>query len=315
VAVMRMLTLIRVSLAAAMVAASATAVTAQSLAFEYYHLDALGSVRVVTDQDRNIVRRHDYFPFGEEVPPQPLDGDGHRFTGKPRVAETVLDYLGARDYSAAIGRFQSIDPGSDVADSTIRPQRWNRYSYAFNSPLRFVDPDGRWGWLVARVLSGAAGAGLVSPQTAARLSSLAAGAHRAVETVVFRVSATLGQPVPRATGTVWDSVKATAAAPSASGVPRSFELIAGRGGVWVNPHVAKHFEEFAGHLAKRGLSPEGVALGMQVHLASLQGAVQEALRVGVRFGEVMKVGGWELMFALPSKSGGLPVLYHALPIK
>ena len=33
---------------------------------EYYHVDALGSVRAVTDQTGAVVRRHDYFPFGEE---------------------------------------------------------------------------------------------------------------------------------------------------------------------------------------------------------------------------------------------------------
>ena len=36
---------------------------------EYYHLDALGSVRAVTDQQGRVVERHDYLPFGEEWNP------------------------------------------------------------------------------------------------------------------------------------------------------------------------------------------------------------------------------------------------------
>ena len=33
---------------------------------EFYHVDAIGNVRVVTDSTGNVVERHDYLPFGEE---------------------------------------------------------------------------------------------------------------------------------------------------------------------------------------------------------------------------------------------------------
>ncbi len=63
------------------------------------------------------------------------------FTGKERDAETGLDYFGARYYSAPVGRFTSPDPympSADVKD----PQSWNRYAYARNNPLRYIDPNG-----------------------------------------------------------------------------------------------------------------------------------------------------------------------------
>jgi RHS repeat-associated protein len=69
------------------------------------------------------------------------DGRAKLFTGKERDAETGLDYFGARYFSGAQGRFTSPDPlmaSANVAD----PQSWNRYSYAGNNPLRYVDPLG-----------------------------------------------------------------------------------------------------------------------------------------------------------------------------
>jgi RHS repeat-associated protein len=68
-------------------------------------------------------------------------GRRSRSTGKERDAETGLDYFGARYMSAAQGRFTSPDPympSADVKD----PQSWNRYVYARNNPLRFIDPNG-----------------------------------------------------------------------------------------------------------------------------------------------------------------------------
>jgi RHS repeat-associated protein len=109
---------------------------------EYYHTDALGSVRAVTDQSGALVRWHDYFPFGEEYLVQ-AGADNRRFTGKERDTETGLDYFGARYYASRRGRFTSVDPVLDVETALFDPRRWNRYSYALNRPLVMIDPDGR----------------------------------------------------------------------------------------------------------------------------------------------------------------------------
>jgi RHS repeat-associated protein len=62
--------------------------------------------------------------------------------GKERQAITGLDYFGARYFSGAQGRFTSVDPAFE-SEILEYPQTWNRYSYVYNNPLRFTDPDGR----------------------------------------------------------------------------------------------------------------------------------------------------------------------------
>ena len=75
---------------------------------EYYHLDALGSVRAVTFSDNRAPRYHDYTPFGEEINVTFPKPDRKLFTGQERDSETALDYFGARYYRADLGRFTTV---------------------------------------------------------------------------------------------------------------------------------------------------------------------------------------------------------------
>ena len=117
---------------------------------KYVELDAVGNVRVVTDDKGKVIERHDYLPFGEECTTGPCAanpgvgaGQPRKFTGKERDPETGLDYFGARYYGSKIGRFTTVDPVYTWRDNILDPQRWNRYAYARNNPLRYTDPDGR----------------------------------------------------------------------------------------------------------------------------------------------------------------------------
>jgi RHS repeat-associated protein len=104
---------------------------------EYYGLDAVGSVRVVFDANGTVVGRMDYGPFGEQIS---ASTTGHKsFAGLFRDGEAGLDYAEARMYQPRTGRFNAPDP---VYAGLFNPQGWNRYSYALNSPLNFVDPTG-----------------------------------------------------------------------------------------------------------------------------------------------------------------------------
>jgi len=118
---------------------------------EYYHTDALGSVRAVTKQVNGqwqVVARYDYMPFGEETAPQVPPPYKRLFTGKERDQETAQDYFGARYYRAGTGRFTTVDPALDADKAIADPQRWNRYAYTLNNPLKYTDPDGRMPWPV-----------------------------------------------------------------------------------------------------------------------------------------------------------------------
>jgi RHS repeat-associated protein len=115
---------------------------------EYYHLDGVGNVLAVTNSSGVVVEQHDYLPFGQEwcgtaICGAVTAGQPKRFTGKERDAETGLDYFGARYYGSKIGRFTTVDPVLNAKDALINPQKWNRYAYVSNNPLRYVDPDGR----------------------------------------------------------------------------------------------------------------------------------------------------------------------------
>ena len=114
---------------------------------EHYHLDHLGNPRMVTGAGKQSLRRHDFYPFGEEFEPG-ADPDTMRFTGHERDFAGMggeddagdLDYMHSRYYGPGMGRFLSVDPIDSSQPSSA--QSWNKYTYALNNPLRFVDPNG-----------------------------------------------------------------------------------------------------------------------------------------------------------------------------
>lgn len=112
----------------------------------HFHLDHLGTPRLITDAVGGTTAYHVYLPFGEELTDPLQDDEQMKFTGHERDLASPdgtgddLDYMHARHCSPVTGRFLSIDPGRDSAPAV--PQSWNLYSYVRNRPLRFSDPTG-----------------------------------------------------------------------------------------------------------------------------------------------------------------------------
>jgi RHS repeat-associated protein len=120
----------------------------------HYHLDHLGSPRLVTGLNGSVISEHDFLPFGEERTTiaqhmargfdreEPLRFTGHERdfdNSQPNDSSSYLDYMHARYYGAEAGRFLSVDP---VLGNLLLPQSWNRYAYVLNNPIRYTDPTG-----------------------------------------------------------------------------------------------------------------------------------------------------------------------------
>ncbi len=105
-----------------------------------HHNTATAAVRLTTGMP---VQRRKITPYGEDRGERPQLWPGQRgFVGGTIDDSTGLVHLGAREYDPAAGRFLSVDPVIDA----MQPQQLQPYTYAYNSPLTFTDPDGLWGW-------------------------------------------------------------------------------------------------------------------------------------------------------------------------
>ncbi|MET0752025.1 MAG: RHS repeat-associated core domain-containing protein [Pyrinomonadaceae bacterium] len=120
----------------------------------YLTADHLGSIRAITNEVGQVVKRQDYSAFGDEtVTSQRTNRTDYTadkeirqdYTGYQKDNESGLEYAQARYYNSSHGRFTSADPLT--ASATIKdPQSFNRYSYALNSPYKFTDPLGLAAW-------------------------------------------------------------------------------------------------------------------------------------------------------------------------
>jgi RHS repeat-associated protein len=109
----------------------------------HYHLDHLGTPRLITGNGGAQVALHTYDPFGAEVTVAGQAGTEpiKKFTGHERDTANV-DYMLARYYQNGWGRFLSVDPTWESADLG-NPESWNRYAYVRSNPINATDPDGR----------------------------------------------------------------------------------------------------------------------------------------------------------------------------
>ncbi|MGB5051542.1 MAG: RHS repeat-associated core domain-containing protein [Caldilineaceae bacterium] len=116
----------------------------------YYLLtDQLNSTARIVNTAGSIQATSYYFPFGGNRGGAYSSLTTKRFTGQYHESTLPggegLYYYGARWYDAKLGRFVSADT---IVPSAGNPQSFNRYSYVYNNPLRFVDVTGHDPWQV-----------------------------------------------------------------------------------------------------------------------------------------------------------------------
>jgi RHS repeat-associated protein len=115
----------------------------------YITRDHLGTPRVMTDYNRQVISRRDYMPFGETITASRSaaqkygieDNIRQGFTGYQKDKETGLDFAEARYYNSNHGKFTSVDPLL-ASGKGPNPQSFNRYVYCINRPLVAIDPSG-----------------------------------------------------------------------------------------------------------------------------------------------------------------------------
>ena len=130
----------------------------------FIHPDWLGTERARSSVSGGLCETITSLPFGDgqSTSGSCSDASPMHFTGKERDTESGLDNFGARFDSSNLGRFMSPDPYNsmiirqgmkvgglpeEAADNFFNgflddPQNWNKYTYALNNPLRFIDPTG-----------------------------------------------------------------------------------------------------------------------------------------------------------------------------
>ena len=110
--------------------------------YYYYLYNGHGDVVQVIDENGNIVNSYAYDEWGnhEEWKDPVLGIDNPiRYAGEYYDEESGLYYLRARYYDPTTGRFISRDTNEG---KITNPLSLNKYIYAYNAPLNYVDPDG-----------------------------------------------------------------------------------------------------------------------------------------------------------------------------
>ncbi|WP_432017300.1 polymorphic toxin-type HINT domain-containing protein, partial [Streptomyces hydrogenans] len=104
----------------------------------YILADRNGTATTAVDAATKTVTRRKNTPFGEDRGTAPsMWPDDKGYLGGAK-GDTGLTHLNAREYDPALGRFISVDPVMDIAES----QTMNPYAYGNNSPITFSDPSG-----------------------------------------------------------------------------------------------------------------------------------------------------------------------------
>ncbi|MCS6860677.1 MAG: hypothetical protein NZT92_10205, partial [Abditibacteriales bacterium] len=102
----------------------------------YYQFDGLGSTRQLTNASQAVTDTTSYDAWGNVLSSSGTTANPFKYVGSLGYyadADNGMMLLGARYYSAGIGRFSSLDPMRDS---------YNWYAYVGNKTTGFVDPSG-----------------------------------------------------------------------------------------------------------------------------------------------------------------------------
>ncbi|HVG10277.1 MAG TPA: RHS repeat-associated core domain-containing protein [Thermoanaerobaculia bacterium] len=105
----------------------------------FFHADALGSIRALTDESGNVTDRYAFEAFGTLLSHQGSDPNPYLFAGEPADPASGFSYLRARWLSSSLGLFASSDPLAGMSPGAVHD---HLYAYAGGNPVHRVDPTG-----------------------------------------------------------------------------------------------------------------------------------------------------------------------------
>jgi RHS repeat-associated protein len=111
-------------------------------AVSYFHTDALGSTRALTDQGGNLSDSYAYQAFGEVDSQTGATENSYLFAGEQYDPTLGQYYLRDRYMDPEVGRFIQRDK-FDGYDS--RPITLHKYVYGNGDPANWFDPSGQMG--------------------------------------------------------------------------------------------------------------------------------------------------------------------------
>ena len=120
---------------------------------EYIHRDHLGSVTALTSEATGaVIERYSYDAWGMRrdpttwLPATITAYEQRGYTGHEHLDDIGIIHMNGRIYDPRLGRMLSPDP---VTQAPENGQNYNRYSYAYNNPLKYSDPSGFEGVIAA----------------------------------------------------------------------------------------------------------------------------------------------------------------------
>lgn len=106
----------------------------------FYHFDRMGSTLALTDKTEAVTDSYAYGPYGEPLAQTGSSTQPFTYIGAYGVRrEGLLYHMRARYYDPQTARFLSRDP---VPPRLGDPKSTNRYAYAAQNPLMYLDPKG-----------------------------------------------------------------------------------------------------------------------------------------------------------------------------
>jgi RHS repeat-associated protein len=115
-----------------------------ALVYHFLHKDYLDNILAITDINGNLIEERHFDAWGNLTHGK-IDFIDRGYTSHEHLTSAHLIHMNGRLYDPSLRRFLNADENIQDPYNT---QNYNKYSYVFNNPLMYNDPDGEFVWWV-----------------------------------------------------------------------------------------------------------------------------------------------------------------------